>query len=88
MLNSPRQRVRAIYIDNFDKESQKIIENQDIINDQNLLELELWTYDPYLFAEGDRLDVASLYASLQENNDERIEQALKEVLREMTWYQD
>lgn len=88
MLNPPRHKVRAMYIDNFDKESQKIIENQDIINDQNLLELELWTYDPYLFAEGNRLDVASLYASLRENNDERIEQALKEVLRGMTWYQD
>lgn len=88
MINPPRHKVRAIHIDNLNKNSLEIISNKDIIEDKKLVELQIWEYDPKLFMMKDIIDTASLYISLKKENDERIEQALEEVLRENKWYMD
>ena len=89
MLNPPQHKVMAIHQDGLDKEDLEIISNKDIIKDDlNLIELQIWGYDPRLFAKGHIVDAASLYLSLRQENDERIEQALAEILRENKWSMD
>ena len=66
-------------------EELDIVENTDLIKDSQLIELELWRYDPNLFSDGPYVDLLSLYASMKEDTDERIENALKEALREEPW---
>jgi hypothetical protein len=72
----------------FFQQKIEIIKNKDLIKDAKLVELQLWDYDPRLFADGNHVDLLSLYASLTEENDERVEQALFEVLRGEKWYTD
>jgi len=88
MINPPDHKVKAIYSDDLNKNNLEVINNKDIIRDENLLELQIWEYDPKLFTMSDIVDRVSLYASLKNENDERIEQALEEVLREEKWYMD
>lgn len=86
MLNPPDHRIRAISLKQFKNEELEIITNSDMIKDQNLVELEIWDYNPKQFTESAHVDLMSLYASLKEDKNERVEQALDEVLRGETWY--
>ena len=88
MINPPRHLVRAISQKQFDIANLKIIRNTDIIKDESLVELEIWTNDPKQFTDNNYVDYMSLYASLREIKDERIEQALEEILRGEGWFTD
>ncbi len=48
-------------------------------------ELEIWSYPPELFAKDGVVDRFSLYLSLQENNDERVESALAKMMEQFAW---
>ncbi|HEY3318971.1 MAG TPA: hypothetical protein VGP72_00645 [Planctomycetota bacterium] len=48
-------------------------------------ELEVWAYPPKLFAERGVVDPLSLYLSLKDNNDERTQTALDEMMRKLGW---
>lgn len=86
MINPPKYKVRAINQEYLSNRDLEIIKNEDIIKDENLVELQIWEYNPKLFTKKHVVDTMSLYASLKEENDERIEQALEEVLRGEIWY--
>ncbi len=47
--------------------------------------LQTWIYDPAPLAEGHRVDRLSLFLSLREIADERVEKALDELLENMPW---
>jgi hypothetical protein len=49
------------------------------------LELEVWSYASSLFAKGEVVDRLSLYLSLKESQDERIEAALEEMMKGLQW---
>jgi hypothetical protein len=49
------------------------------------LEIEVWRYAPSLFTEGDVVDRLSLYLSLKESKDERVEAALDEMMMGLQW---
>lgn len=63
--------------------------NQPIIEFPSLepdaLEIEVWRYDPNLFVKDDVVDRLSLYLSLNDFQDERVEGALKEMIRGLRW---
>lgn len=88
MINSPNYKVRAITKEFLNNKDLEIVKNKDIIKDEKLVELQIWEYNPKLFTKKDIVDTMSLYASLKEENDERIEQALEEVLLGEIWYTD
>ncbi|MFA9424406.1 MAG: MarR family transcriptional regulator [Sedimentibacter sp.] len=88
MINPPGYMVRAISSKCLNKQDIQIIKNKDIVKDQKFVKLEIWEYDPKLFTEKKCVDLMSLYASLKEEKDERIEQALEEILRGEVWYTD
>ena len=43
--------------------------------------LELWAYDPKQFAQNGMADLASVALSFENSTDERIEEAVEEMLR-------
>lgn len=49
------------------------------------IQLEIWHYDPELFAKNNIADPFSLYLSLKANKDERIESALEEMMEKIEW---
>lgn len=53
--------------------------------DPQTVAVEVWSYPPDLFAKQDLVDPLSLYLSLKDTNDERIETALEELLRGVPW---
>lgn len=86
MLNQPKYRTYAISNSKLSEEKIDIIKSKDYINDNRLYAIELWDYDPYLFTKNQYVDKASLYASLIMNKDERVEQAMDEILRGESWF--
>lgn len=88
MINPPGHPVMAIDRQQVDTQEIEIVKNIDLIKDTNLVELQLWDYNPKLFSQEHHVDLMSLYASLKDETDERIEQALEEALRGESWYMD
>jgi hypothetical protein len=88
MSNPPGHLVRAISRRQLNNADLEIVKNKDIVKDEKLVELQVWDYDPKLFTDKKHVDLMSLYASLNKENDERIEQALEEVLGSEKWYMD
>jgi len=48
-------------------------------------ELEIWRYDPQLLSDGGSVDPLSLYLSLADITDERVQSALDELLTKIKW---
>lgn len=48
-------------------------------------ELEIWNYSPLLFQEDGVVDRFSLYLSLQDSTDERVQSALEKMMEEVLW---
>ena len=47
--------------------------------------IEIWKYDPRLIKNGPTVDTLSLYLSLREEKDERVQQALERMMEAMQW---
>tara|TARA_B100000780_G_scaffold278815_1_gene253808 strand:- start:1441 stop:2433 length:993 start_codon:yes stop_codon:yes gene_type:complete len=79
MLVAPRTNTYAV-----DREKWKKIQKQKIPNlelsEPYTCEVQVWRYDPELFADRNCVDVFSLYLSFEDVADERIEMALEEAL--------
>ena len=88
MISPPGQPIVAIHRNKLNEEKIDVVKNKDLIIDSKLVRIELWNYDPGLFSNNGHVDLLSLYASLKEEADERVEQALEEVLRGEPWYTD
>jgi len=88
MLNPPNHPIKAIYKKRIHEIQNEIVTEKDQFSDGNLIEIELWNYDPMIFDCQKRVDLVSLALSLEKLKDERVEQALKEVLKKEKWYTD
>jgi len=55
------------------------------IEDEGTCQVQLWRYDPVLFARNDCVDPFSLFLSLQHVGDERVESALEEMMEKLEW---
>jgi len=85
MLAEPAKPVFA-----FCREGWKLLKQRQQVNElpahePEALEIEIWSYAPSLFAENQVVDPLSLYLSLKENQDERVEAALEEMMKELRW---
>lgn len=88
MLNPPDLPVRAVSLDCFRKLEMETLTKEEITGYEKLFELQIWEYDPKLFVEQNGVDLVSLYATLQDEKDERIELALENLLRREKWFTD
>lgn len=85
-LNPPGQLVKAMGMAQFNENKIVIIRNSDIVKDQKGVELQIWNYDPKQFSDSNQVDLLSLYASLRDEKDERIELALEKAMKGESWY--
>lgn len=76
MLNHGRVETYAVYHKLIDK---KLLMDE-LIDPDTQVRLEIWEYDPKQFANGNTADSLSVVLSLKENEDERIEEAIEELL--------
>lgn len=53
--------------------------------DQASARIEVWSYEPKLLGDNEVVDPLSLYLSLRPTPDERVRQALEQLLEEVTW---
>jgi len=84
MLGKPKYETLALYkADNLNKDLTEVDvkwqENIDVV------QLELWKYDPALFARNGIVDPISLALSLKDNDDERVQKELNIYLEGYKW---
>ena len=85
MLSGPQIKCKAI-----SRKKYKELDGAEEIdpawsNSLDYIQLELWSYDPRPLAVNHTVDVISLALSLRENKDERVEQAVEEMMEGYKW---
>ena len=85
MLAEPANPVIALSGKNWKSLKQLHRVNEYPSPEPGALEIEVWSYAPGLFAKGKVVDRLSLYLSLKENQDERIEAALEKMMKGLQW---
>ena len=84
MLNDPVIPVRAVRKSSVNPEEVTEIDTRWEPGEK-AVKMELWKYDPCLFARNGTVDPVSLALSFENNADERIEDAIEEVLEGFQW---
>jgi hypothetical protein len=54
-------------------------------DDPGAVDVQMWSYPPKQLSDGDLVDPLSLYLSLKDTKDERVEAALEELLEKLPW---
>lgn len=82
MLAEPREQTIVIGKDTF-----RISKSQlgKLNKRYGFNKLEVWHYDPTLLSKGNEIDKLSLYLSLKDNEDERLQGSLKNMINEIAW---
>ncbi|HBZ64258.1 MAG TPA: MarR family transcriptional regulator [Lachnospiraceae bacterium] len=75
MLNPSRVVTYAI----CEKDYDKTLLTEELVEPDKQVRLELWAYDPKQFADDNNADDISVVLSFQNTNDERIEEAIDEL---------
>lgn len=83
-LNPPTLPIYAIHKSMWPRWKSAGVEKSQFPHEA-LFELQIWYYNPALFSENNIVDPFSLYLSLQGHDDERVEIALEEMMRDITW---
>jgi DNA-binding MarR family transcriptional regulator len=85
MLANPKNRVYALSNTEWKKyrQQQNLTELQ--MPEPGSIQIEIWSYDPGMFADNMTADRLSLFLSLRDTNDERVESTLNEILEGMQW---
>lgn len=77
MIRSPLPKVYAL----SKKYRNLIVLRDELINPNEQIKIELWNYDPLIFSNNTKcIDILSLIFSLKNNNDERVERAIEDLL--------
>ena len=87
MLASPGNTVIAVQrteLSSFLQEhSLQVIDQSE--TDSDSVEIEAWKYSPALLSTDGKVDRLSLFLSLRESADERVQGALSEMMRDLKW---
>lgn len=84
MIGPPTLPVCAVGIDRWKEQKRMGVEELPTPEEANF-EVEIWLYNPELFAKDDVSDPFSVYLRLREVDDERVEGALEEMMEKITW---
>jgi hypothetical protein len=85
MLAEPNNPVRALSSVDWKQYVQNHKNFEAAFKEPDTFEIELWAYDPLLLSSKSVVDKLSLYMSLKDTHDERIESALDHMMKEITW---
>lgn len=85
MLVEPQNRIYAVSAETW--KAMQLHEGMIklAIHELNSIEIEIWKYPPELFASNDTVDPYSLFLSLKDIKDERVEMALEELQEKFPW---
>ncbi len=85
MLAPPARTTRALSREDWKalRQRHEVIEVPG--QDPDALEIEVWSYSPAQFADGNLVDPLSLYLSLRSSDDERVEASLEELMEKVKW---
>jgi len=83
MLGAPREPVYALGRKAWKSIAGKV--ETIPVEDEGTCRVQLWRYDPALFSKEGKVDTFSLYLSLYEEDDERIESALEQMMENVAW---
>jgi len=73
-------------ISSIAKNNLEIVEiSRDSRPADNVIQLQIWRYNPKLISSNDFVDPLSLYLSLKENHDDRVQMSLESMLGELRW---
>ena len=82
-LSFPRIETRAMAASEWKAFATRYELDQPVSWDEPVIELETWTYDPLLLGDDNLVDTISLYLSLPDTTDDRIEAAKDALLRQV-----
>ena len=87
MLAAPASPVYAVSEEEWKaiKQSGAVVELESPWSEPGLCELEIWSYSPRLLSESDVVDRLSLFLSLPNPQDERVESALEKMIGALAW---
>ena len=85
MLTPPKRQVYAASAKDWKAIKRKYPFEIISYPDEAGYELEVWSYSPGLFANGQIVDQFSLYLSLRDIKDERVESAMEEMMGGIEW---
>ncbi len=85
MLSAPTGPVVALGARNWAAVKQDLQGREIPFADPSAWEIQVWTYDPNLCAADNAVDRLSLYLSLKDDGDERVEEALEEMMKGLAW---
>ena len=88
MLAAPKAAVVAVSSNDWKEIRQEVDRVHVAIDDPDALEIEVWTYSPKPFAENNTVDRLSLFLSLKDSKDERVEAALEAMMEGVQWLRD
>jgi DNA-binding MarR family transcriptional regulator len=85
MLAAPRNDVVAMSSKDWSRVPRHTADAKIAADDPEAIEVEIWSYNPKLLAEEDVVDRFSLFLSLRDSEDERVEQALEQLMEAAEW---
>ena len=85
MLAEPQNVVVALSREEWKSLQQKDAVTAAMAEDPNGMIVEVWSYAPMLFATDGWIDRLSLYLSLRDMKDERVQAALDQIMEEISW---
>lgn len=85
MLAPPPVPVIAATTKQWKSLEQEFHEEPVVASDPDGVDVELWSYEPKLLTAGHAVDRLSLYLSLRDNDDERVQASLDEMMEGIQW---
>ena len=85
MLAEPRNVAVALGRENWKSMQGTDRVEAAMMDEPGTTTVEIWSYAPVLFADGGWVDRLSLYLSLREIQDERVQAALDQMIEEVPW---
>lgn len=88
MLAEPSARTYAMsgnIAQSIEQDVTATASNRQVADEPGMAVVEVWTYDPRPLAVANIVDPLSLYLSLREDEDERVEGALRQMMEELSW---
>lgn len=85
MINPPDVPAYACWKKDPIIDKMKIIDEPSWAEHGDIYKVELWDYDPRKLSDGKMVDVISLYCSLMNDNNPRIQGEMEEMLEDFEW---
>lgn len=85
MLGAPKTQTFACTKSDISPTTIDYTKDSRWIPAEKLINMQIWRYSPHLFAIDGRVDPISLYMSLKDSKDERIQACLEEMMESVEW---